>query len=345
MRLKFRLSNGKKTFFQWDVNQKIILENPICTQVHFENKDISDKAYVKEVYKDNEGRSVVDIPDIFLQHTPGFLFYGYVISEDGKERFTEERGDVSVIRRAKPSDYVFTPEDQKTLEEVFDDAVKYVPEKKTDEEKANARENIGAESVKNKVSEIGDDDGTHYPTVGAVKAELDKKIDNPQAASIGEVLTVEEVDENGKPTKWKTAPAAAEQVQSDWYEQDSTKPSYIKNGFAKLKFTKKKAPSRNDLTTGSYQYTVSTPSGNTSSYVCYQLSVLIAPDTYDTIYVDIDPTNEPATLNNIKVAIEEFGKRYDITNVSVSTGRDPVVYYITPKDNPVLVYMWSNSQL
>lgn len=339
MRLKFRLSNGKKTFFQWDVNQKIILENPICTQVHFENKDISDKAYVKEVYKDNEGRSVVDIPDIFLQYTPGFLFYGYVISEDGKERFTEERGDVSVIRRAKPSDYVFTPEDQKTLEEVFDDAVKYVPEKKTDEEKANARENIGAESVKNKVSEIGDDDGTHYPTVGAVKAELDKKIDNPQAASIGEVLTVEEVDENGKPTKWKTAPAAAEQVQSDWYEQDSTKPSYIKNGFAKLKFTKKKAPSRNDLTTGSYQYTVSTPSGNTSSYVCYQLSVLIAPDTYDTIYVDIDPTNEPATLNNIKVAIEEFGKRYDITNVSVSYGRDPVVYYITPKDNPVLVYI------
>lgn len=339
MRLKFRLSNGKKTFFQWDVNQKIILENPICTQVHFENKDISDKAYVKEVYKDNEGRSVVDIPDIFLQYTPGFLFYGYVISEDGKERYTEERGDVSVIRRAKPSDYVFTPEDQKTLEEVFDDAVKYIPEKKTDEEKANARENIGAESVKNKVSEIGDDDGTHYPTVGAVKAELDKKIDNPQAASIGEVLTVEEVDENGKPTKWKTAPAAAEQVQSDWYEQDPTKPSYIKNGFAKLKFTKKEAPSRSLTTEGYYHYTVSTPSGGTSSYVCYQLSVLIAPDTYDTIYVDIVPTDETATLNNIKVAIEEFGKRYDITNVSISYGHDPVVYYITPKDNPVLVYI------
>lgn len=170
MRLKFRLSNGKKTFFQWDVNQKIILENPICTQVHFENKDISDKAYVKEVYKDNEGRSVVDIPDIFLQYTPGFLFYGYVISEDGKERFTEERGDVSVIRRAKPSDYVFTPEDQKTLEEVFDDAVKYIPEEKTDEEKANARENIEAEFKGNKVNAIGDDaDDEHYPSTKAVK--------------------------------------------------------------------------------------------------------------------------------------------------------------------------------
>lgn len=34
----------------------------------------------------------------------------------------------------------------------------------------------------------------------------DKKIDAPQVAQVGEVLTVEEVDEDGKPTKWKTAP-------------------------------------------------------------------------------------------------------------------------------------------
>ena len=197
MRLKFRLSNGKKTFFQWDVNQKIILENPICTQVHFENKDISDKAYVKEVYKDNEGRSVVDIPDIFLQYTPGFLLYGYVISEDGKERFTEERGDVSVIRRAKPSDYVFTPEDQKTLEEVFDDAVKYVPEKKTDEEKANARENIGAEFKGNKVNAIGDDaDGKHYPSTKAVKDYVRDSA-----------------------------------VQADWGQNDETAADFVKNRF------------------------------------------------------------------------------------------------------------------
>ena len=43
----------------------------------------------------------------------------------------------------------------------------------------------------------------------AVGDELAKKIDNPQAASIGEVLTVEEVDENSKPTKWKTAPSSS----------------------------------------------------------------------------------------------------------------------------------------
>lgn len=34
--------------------------------------------------------------------------------------------------------------------------------------------------------------------------ELDGKIDAPQVAQVGEVLTVEEVDEDGKPIKWKT---------------------------------------------------------------------------------------------------------------------------------------------
>lgn len=36
--------------------------------------------------------------------------------------------------------------------------------------------------------------------------ELDGKIDAPQVAQVGEVLTVEEVGEDGKPKKWKTAP-------------------------------------------------------------------------------------------------------------------------------------------
>lgn len=63
----------------------------------------------------------------------------------------------------------------------------------------------------------------------AVGDELAKKLDNPQTAAVGNVLTVEEVDENGKPTKWKTAPAAAEQVQADIEELDNTSPAFIKN--------------------------------------------------------------------------------------------------------------------
>lgn len=58
---------------------------------------------------------------------------------------------------------------------------------------------------------------------------LAEKIDAPQVAQVGEALTVEEVDAEGKPKKWKTAPAAAEQVQSDWAQNDETAADYVKN--------------------------------------------------------------------------------------------------------------------
>lgn len=43
----------------------------------------------------------------------------------------------------------------------------------------------------------------------AVGDELAKKLDNPQTAAVGDVLTVEEVDGDGKPTKWKSVDANA----------------------------------------------------------------------------------------------------------------------------------------
>ncbi len=43
-----------------------------------------------------------------------------------------------------------------------------------------------------------------YTDIEEIEAALTKKIDAPQTAAVGEVLTVEEVDEDGKPVKWKT---------------------------------------------------------------------------------------------------------------------------------------------
>lgn len=57
--------------------------------------------------------------------------------------------------------------------------------------------------------------------------ELDRKIDAPQVAKVGEVLTVEEVGAEGRPTKWKTQTVETEPP--DWDENDPTKPGYIKN--------------------------------------------------------------------------------------------------------------------
>ena len=57
--------------------------------------------------------------------------------------------------------------------------------------------------------------------------ELDGKIDAPQTAAVGEVLTVEEVGEDGKPKKWKTQ--TVETAPPDWMENVSNNPGFVKN--------------------------------------------------------------------------------------------------------------------
>ena len=66
--------------------------------------------------------------------------------------------------------------------------------------------------------------------------ELDGKIDAPQVAQVGEVLTVEEVGEDGKPKKWKTQ--AVQTEPPDWNENEPTKSGYIENRTHYFKVTK-----------------------------------------------------------------------------------------------------------
>lgn len=68
---------------------------------------------------------------------------------------------------------------------------------------------------------------TEIKSYEALQADLDKKIDAPQVAQVGEVLTVEEVGEDGKPVKWKTQTVETEPP--DWNENDPTKLGYVKN--------------------------------------------------------------------------------------------------------------------
>lgn len=116
-------------------------------------------------------------------------------------------------------------------------AVKYVPERRKDKEKAIARQNIDAEYAGNKVQSISDgvtDD--QYPSATAVNKALDGKIDAPQVGKVGEVLTVEEIGDDGKPKKWKAQKVETEP--KDWNENDPTKPGYIENRTHYFKVTK-----------------------------------------------------------------------------------------------------------
>lgn len=126
-----------------------------------------------------------------------------------------------------------------------EDAVTYTAQTLTNAQKTQARSNIGAgtsnfsgsyNDLTNKpnipAASVIDTTLTKSGQAADAKAAGDaigKKIDAPQVAQVGEVLTVEEVDSNGKPKKWKTAPAAAEQKQADWAQNDETAADYVKN--------------------------------------------------------------------------------------------------------------------
>lgn len=60
---------------------------------------------------------------------------------------------------------------------------------------------------------------TEIKSYEVLQADLDKKIDAPQTAAVGEVLTVEEVGEDSKPKKWKTAAVNPKSIKDMYYEE------------------------------------------------------------------------------------------------------------------------------
>ena len=102
--MRYRLSNEKKFLYQWDLNQKIILTDvPENVEIHFAHS--TDKeALVCSTYSNNDN-TFVDIPNILLQSDE--TIYMYTVQIRGNEQFTIQANSIGVVRREKPSDYVY----------------------------------------------------------------------------------------------------------------------------------------------------------------------------------------------------------------------------------------------
>ena len=96
----FKLKDGRQSAFQWDMNLKLIVEDPSITKVNFCNKT-SDYSLVVEVI-DGE----VNIPNILLQECFDIHVYANCYLDDMEFAKVEEV--IKVIERCKPDDYVYT---------------------------------------------------------------------------------------------------------------------------------------------------------------------------------------------------------------------------------------------
>ena len=103
------LNDGRDELWQWDTGRTLIVDTD-CSQVHFSNKVFGRSIDV------NVANGVAFIPDVLLQTDKDLNVWAF--SGTAENGYTKISKTFKVNRRNKPADYVFTPPDQTSLEEI-----------------------------------------------------------------------------------------------------------------------------------------------------------------------------------------------------------------------------------
>lgn len=103
------LNDGRSELWQWDTGRKLTVDAE-CSQVHFSNKVFGRSVDVDVV------DGVAIIPDILLQTDKELAAWAFVgTAENG---YTKISKVFKVNKRNKPANYVFTPPEQTSLEQI-----------------------------------------------------------------------------------------------------------------------------------------------------------------------------------------------------------------------------------
>lgn len=163
-----KIYDERESFFQWDLDRKVIVEEETITEVHFCNYK-SASSLVCEVYEEN-GVRFANVPNVLLQETYDLYVYAY------DKNFTKYQYRFKIIPRIKPSDYVYTETEiysYKKLEKRLDE----IEAKGVSDEQLER--NIQAYFEKNPIAEV---DLTDYakkseiPTVPTKVSELNNDV-------------------------------------------------------------------------------------------------------------------------------------------------------------------------
>lgn len=103
------LNDGRSELWQWDTGRKLTVDAD-CTQVHFSNKLLGRSIDVDVI------DGVANIPDVILQTDKDFTAWAFVGSAENG--YTKISKVFKVNKRNKPADYVFTPVEQMTIDEI-----------------------------------------------------------------------------------------------------------------------------------------------------------------------------------------------------------------------------------
>ena len=106
----FNIYDGREHFFQWDLQQKLIVNDESINEVHFCNKTDDCSLVVK--VEEYEGDRVANVPNILLQDS--WTIHAYAFAAN----YTKVEQCFKVVPRSKPADYIYTETEVATLEKM-----------------------------------------------------------------------------------------------------------------------------------------------------------------------------------------------------------------------------------
>ena len=106
------LNDGRPEIWQWDTGRTLTVDTD-CSQVHFSNN-----VFGRSIDVDVVG-GVAIIPDILLQTDKDLNVWAF--SGTAENGYTKISKTFKVNRRNKPADYVFTPVEQTTINQLKSD--------------------------------------------------------------------------------------------------------------------------------------------------------------------------------------------------------------------------------
>lgn len=106
----FTILDGRKHFYQWDIDRKLIVADKSIEEVHFSNR-ADGEALICATYLQGDVL-LVDVPNILLQDNWRITAYAY------DENHTRYEKTYDVKRRSKPADYVYTETEVKNYDDL-----------------------------------------------------------------------------------------------------------------------------------------------------------------------------------------------------------------------------------
>jgi len=215
----FTLTNGREHLWQWDSNQRILVDDPTINEVHFCNKT-TPNSLVVETYTDDtyDGKVYAEIPNILLQESWDICVYAFC------NCYTKVEERIKVKARSKPEDYVYTETEVLNYQTLLD-------------KMNDIDENIG-KSVEDYLTEHPIEAGATQEEVAQINkntediATLNTEIDNlPTKQYVDDAVKNVEVDLTGYATEqWVNNQGYLKTVPSEYVtENELTAKGYATN--------------------------------------------------------------------------------------------------------------------